>query len=121
MATNVSKRMHSIRQILFIALLKTLANKHKRKANSIYRQYKAVTPEGTVLQVVVKRPNKEPLTATFGGFSTVRIPEGMGVTDFRPNLAWHKHANKRSEVVQRLLAGECELCGKRTGCGSPHP
>ena len=35
----------------------------------------------------------------------------MGVVDFRFALAWHKQANRCSEVVQRLLAGKCELCG----------
>jgi len=35
----------------------------------------------------------------------------MGVVDFRFESAWYKHSNRRSEVVQRLLAGKCELCG----------
>ena len=64
-----------------------------------------------VLQVVVERPDKEPLVATFGGIPFERNPDGMGVVDFSPELAWHRPANKRSDVVQRLLVGKCELCG----------
>jgi len=48
--------------------------------------------------------------ATFGGFRLKRIPDGMGVVDFWDVLAWNKPASKRSEVVQRLFAGKCELC-----------
>jgi hypothetical protein len=33
------------------------------------------------------------------------------VVDFRFEATWHQQANKRSEVVQRLLVGKCELCG----------
>ena len=34
-----------------------------------------------------------------------------GVVDFQFELAWFKHTSNRAEVVQRLLAGRCELCG----------
>ena len=39
----------------------------------------------------------------------------MGAVDFRFESAWHKPANQRSEVVQRLLVGKCELCGLEDG------
>ncbi len=112
MAPNVSVRMGRIRWILELSLTKTLGNKFKCGCSEIRKRYKVDTPEGKAPRVVKPRPNKGPLTATFGGFAVVRIPEGMGVVDFRPSVAWHQHANKRSEVVQRLLAGKCELCGK---------
>jgi len=112
MAVNVSRRMSRIRWILELSLTKTLASKFKCKCSEIRKRYRVDTPEGRAIQVVIKRPNKGPLTATFGGFRVERIPEGMGTVDFSPILAWHRHANKRSELVQRLLAGRCELCGK---------
>jgi group II intron reverse transcriptase/maturase len=115
MAGNVSKRIGHIHRILHIAMVKTLACKHKTKVSRILKRYTKDTPEGKVFQVTVRRKDKEPLTAMFGGFKTTRVPEGMGVVDFRPTMEWHRHANKRSEVVQRLLAGRCELCGKE-GC-----
>jgi len=112
MAVNVNKRMNRIRWILEKSLVKTLGNKFKCKGTDIRKRYEVDTPEGRILKVVVTRSNKEPLVAVFGGFAIVRVPFGMGVVDFQPSKAWHRHANKRSEVVQRLLAGRCELCGK---------
>jgi hypothetical protein len=92
-------------------LTKTLASKFKCKVSDIYERYAVNILDRKMLQVVIERPDKEPLVATFGGISFERIPEGMGVVDFRVESAWHKQASKRSEVVQRLLAGKCELCG----------
>lgn len=112
MAVNVSRRINTIGWVLKRSLVKTLACKHKTKVMSILKRYRVATPVGKILRAVVHRRNKEPLVAVFGGFAIERIPEGMGVVDFRPTLEWHRHANKRSEVVQRLLAGKCELCGK---------
>jgi group II intron reverse transcriptase/maturase len=111
MASNVSRRMNRVRRILETSLTKTLACKFKSKSSEIRKRYAVNTAAGAVLQVVIERPEKAPLVATFGGFALMRIPEGMGVVDFCPSLAWHQHASKRSEVVQRLLAGRCELCG----------
>jgi group II intron reverse transcriptase/maturase len=113
MAVNVGnkKRMTYLKWILETSLTKTLASKFKCKVSSIYRRYAANVLDRKVLQVVVKRPDKEPLIATFGGIPFERIPDGRGVVDFRFESAWFKQASKRSEVVQRLLAGKCELCG----------
>jgi group II intron reverse transcriptase/maturase len=113
MAINVgnTKRMTYLKQMLEISLTKTLACKFKCKVSDIYRRYAVKVLERKRLRVVIQRPDKEPLVATFGGISFERIPKGMGVVDFRFELAWHKPANRRSEVVQRLLAGKCELCG----------
>lgn len=112
MTVNVSRRMSRIHWMLKQSLVKTLANKYKTDCSSIHKRYTVETPEGKILRAVIRRPNKEPLTADFGGFAMVRVPEGFGVVDFDPNLAWHRHANKRTEVVQRLLTERCELCGK---------
>jgi len=111
LAFNVSRRMQLVRYILYTAMVKTLAGKHKTKCKVMRRKYTVVTPEGKKFRVVLARRNKEPLTAEFGGFAMVRIPEGMGAVDFDATIAWQRHTNRRSEVVQRLLAGKCELCG----------
>lgn len=111
MAVNVSRRVNYIRQILEISLTKTLAHKHKCKVSRIYRKYKTTIKDCNALQVVITRKDKKPLVATFGGIPFVRVPDGMGVTDFSPIKAWYKPGSRRSEVIQRLLAGKCELCG----------
>jgi len=113
MAVNVGNRtrMSYLKWMLEKSLTKTLACKFRCKVSDIYRRYAVSVLDHKMLQVVVSRPDKEALVATFGGISFERIPAGKGVVDFRFASAWHRPANSRSEVVQRLLAGECELCG----------
>jgi hypothetical protein len=111
MATNVSKRMSCIKWVLETSLVKTLANKLKCRVTRIYGKYRADILDRKVLRVIIKRPDKKPLIAVFGGIPFERKPEGMGVRDFNLTKAWKQYASKRSEVVQRLMAGRCELCG----------
>jgi group II intron reverse transcriptase/maturase len=113
MAVNVSKqtRMFYVKWVLETSLTRTLARKYECKVSDIHRKYGVRVLDRKVLQVVVKRPDKEPLVATFGGIPFERIPDGMGVVDINPIVEWSRPANKRSEVVQRLFAGKCELCG----------
>jgi hypothetical protein len=109
MAVNVGNRtrMGRIKWVLGMSLTKTLAYKHKCSVNSIYARHRVDTLDGAALRVVVERPGKESLVATFGGIPFERNPEGMGTVDFRFEKAWF---SQRLEVVQRLLAGKCELC-----------
>jgi hypothetical protein len=115
MAINVGtrKRMSYVRWILETSLTKTLAVKHRCSVSEIHRRYRAEILGRKALRVVVERPGKEPLIATFGGFPFERIPEGMGVTDIDPAVTWFWHNTGRSEVVKRLVAGRCELCEAR--------
>jgi len=110
MAVNVAGRMNRIKGILQTSLTKTLASKFRCRVSEIYRRYQVVFMERKELRVTIQRPGREPLVAVFGGFPLERIPKGMGVIDFRHGAAWFKPGGKRSEVVQRLLAGKCELC-----------
>jgi hypothetical protein len=114
MAVNVSHRMSYIKRILETSLTKTLASKLKCKVTEIYKKYQTTLelPEGPikVLRVIIERPDKEPLVAIFGG-SFKRIPTGLGTSDFDFDVAWFSPGSKRSEVVQRMLYGKCELCG----------
>jgi len=112
MANNVSKpgRMGYIRQIVTISLLKTLAYKLKCSVNRICKMYKVVVADRKMFRVIIERPDKPPLIATFGGFPIKRIPNGLGTKELTVDKSWWLPANNRSEVVQRLLAGKCELC-----------
>jgi group II intron reverse transcriptase/maturase len=113
MAVNVSSttRMAYLKWILETSLTKTLAAKFRCSVTEIYRRYQVVVLDRKVLQVVIRRPDKEPLVATFGGIPFERIPEGRGAIDFSFEQAWFAPGDNRSEVVKRLLAGKCELCG----------
>jgi hypothetical protein len=105
--------LHCLGQLKWVmetSLTQTLAKKLKTSRTEIYRRYRArlQTEQGTyaVLQVTVDRgPDRLPLTAHFGGVSLcwnkwVKISD-----DIEP--IW----NKRSEVIERLMAQKCELCG----------
>jgi len=77
----------------------------------VYKKYGAKLKEGEKeykgLQVIIPKPDKskKPLVATWGGIS---LKWDIGATlDEQPP----KHYNNRTELVQRLLADFCELCG----------
>jgi group II intron reverse transcriptase/maturase len=115
MATNVGHRMNGVKWILETSLTKTLASKLRCSVMSVYKKYRAVLLDRKVLQVVIQRPGKEPLVAVFGGFAFERNPEGKTGVDFQFWQNWNFHVTPRAEVVQRLLAGRCELesCGRK--------
>jgi group II intron reverse transcriptase/maturase len=115
MATNVSKRMQPVKWILETSLCKTLASKYRVSVNTIRSRYRVVNAEPVTYRVVIDRTDKEPLIATFGGIRLERKPEGLGTTDFLHEQAWFGPGGNRSEVVQRLLAGKCELCETTDG------
>jgi hypothetical protein len=92
------------------SLTKTLAKKFKTTRTKIYRRYRAhlQTEQGTytVLQATIDRgPDKPPLTAHFGGVS-LRWNQWVKISDDIMPI-W----SKRSEIVERLMAQKCELCG----------
>jgi hypothetical protein len=113
MATNVAGRMNRVKYILETSLTKTLAHKHRVTVTQVYAKYGGLNKVDNLktIQIIVPRPNKEPLLAIFGGFPLKRKPDGMGVMDFRPDVAWFAPGNRRTEIVQRLLSDKCELCG----------
>jgi hypothetical protein len=112
-------RLWRLHRVMELSLVQTLADKFKTCVIRIYRKYQKTVevPHGTqkVLEVIVDRdPKKKPLVARFGGIE----------------LRWQKHAilndypkevfSVRSEVVQRLLAQKCELCGAEETCQVHH-
>jgi Type II intron maturase len=112
-------RLWPVHRVMPWSLAKTLANKHRTSVNTIFHTYRATgaTPPGPlrVLEVQHARgEGKPPLIARCGGLA----------------LRWHRHGvrtekpkevyGQRSEVVQRLLAQTCELCGAQEPCEVHH-
>ncbi len=107
--------MHTLKKLKWVmetSLTKTLAHKFKVTVSKIYEKYGAeLEVDGKKykgLQVVIPREEKKPLVATWGG-----IPLSWDIKATlkeKPTVIW---ANERSELVQRLLAEVCELCGSR--------
>jgi AI2M/AI1M-like, HNH endonuclease/Type II intron maturase len=99
-----------LKRVMELSLAQTLAHKFKTSRAAIFRRYKTTrtTPDGTyrVLEVVIERgPDQPPLTTYFGGIS-LRWNKWVSISDIVEPI-W----SGRSEVVQRLLAQQCEICG----------
>jgi len=105
-------RLGRLKYVMEQSLTKTLAHKYRISVPQVYRRYRAVldTEHGPRrgLQVTVDRDGKPPLVAQWGGISLARDTTPRPLND-DPARVW----SARSEIVQRLLADECELCGSR--------
>ena len=114
--------LHTLSRLKWVAgqsLTKTLVNKFRLCRREIYRRFRRVltTPEGTykVLMVTVDRgPRKKPLVAYFGGIS-LHWNAWAKIGD-TPTMIW----SGRSELLQRLLANQCELCESKDNIGVHH-
>jgi group II intron reverse transcriptase/maturase len=94
------------------SLLKTLAGKHRSTVTKMARKYKTTveTSHGRrkCLQVRVQRENKKPLVAQFGGIPLIRNQEAI-LVDRQPQPVM----TNRSELLRRVFADTCELCGSQ--------
>jgi group II intron reverse transcriptase/maturase len=112
-------RLWRVHRVMQRSLVKTLAEKYRISVNKVYRQYRMTvpTPNGT-LQVLEVRHNrgkgKAPLVARFGGIE--RRWQRQAILNDQPKAVF----GSRSEVVQRLLAQVCELCGAEDTCEVHH-
>lgn len=96
------------------SLTKTLARKFRISVPAVYRRYRTTlqTEHGPRqgLQVSIERgDDRPPLVAQWGGISLARRTTAVPLNDDPPSI-WNSH---RSEVVKRLLADTCELCGSQ--------
>ena len=101
-------RLHKVMEM---SLAKTLAAKHKATTRKMRRKYKSVveTEHGprVCLRVVKQQDNgKRPLVAQFGGIPLKRQRQAV-LVDQQPQ----RYRTDRNELVKRLLADECEMCG----------
>ena len=112
-------RLWRLQQVMKLSLAKTLAKKYKISVNTVFRRYQntIATPNGRckVIQTIVHRAgNKQPLEAHFGGIE-LRWKEYVKLND-QPKAVY----SGRSDLLQRLLADECELCGSKEKCEVHH-
>ena len=108
LASNVSW-LNKLKYVMQLSMLKTLAHKHKASVKEMMLKYMttASTENGPrrSIEVVLPRDGKRPLIARFGGIS-LRRKERMVVRDVSPYTA-----SMRNELLVRLLAEQCEVCG----------
>ena len=112
LAYDLSNRLDRLRWVMEVSLTKTLAHKLRISVTQVYRRYQATihTERGPykVLKVVVERGEKRPLVAQWGGISLAWDKDA--VLDEMPYRVWN---DSGVELLQRLLADQCELCGSR--------
>lgn len=101
--------LYTIKGAWTASLVKTLAAKHKRKTGWVYAKYKSISTFGiTTIKVVVPREGKKPLIAEFG-------PKPIHYQRTIPNIEderqWLRY--NRTQLLDRLLAETCELCGSQ--------
>ena len=110
LAHNVS-HFGRLKWVMQQSLTKTLAAKHKTTRSKAVQRYKSTVQtehgERACLEVVKERDNgKRPLVAQFGGIPLKRKRQAV-LVDQQPQ----RYRADRVELIQRLLADECELCG----------
>lgn len=105
--------LHTLKRLKWVmerSLVKTLAHKLKISVPQVYKKYEAdLVVEGKRykgLRVSIPRPEKPPLVATWGGIPLIWDSEAT-LEEKPPTI----YSGQRSELVQRLLANTCELCG----------
>jgi group II intron reverse transcriptase/maturase len=105
-------RMSKLRWVMERSLTRTLANKHKTTTKQMRDKYQSTieTPYGPMkcLKAIVERGEQRPLTAYFGGIPLRRQREAV-LYDQVPRMV----EGTRSELVKRLLADTCEMCGTK--------
>ena len=107
-------RLGRLHYVMERSLTKTLARKYRITVPQVYQRFRAVldTEHGPRrgLRVTVDRGGgKKPLVAQWGGISLARDLTPTVLNDAPPKI-W---SGRRSELVQRLLADTCELCGSQ--------
>ncbi|MEU8695016.1 reverse transcriptase domain-containing protein [Streptomyces sp. NPDC048665] len=111
-------RLYRLQWVMETSMLMTLAAKHRSSVAKMARKYKVkiATPYGprTCFEARVERDGRKPLVGRFGGIPLRR--QKMAILADRQTVPV---SVKRKELVTRLLAGRCELCG-RTGAMEVH-
>ncbi|MCA1851091.1 MAG: group II intron reverse transcriptase/maturase [Beggiatoa sp.] len=114
-------RLGLLRWIMERSLTKTLGHKNKTSVTKVWHRYRATwqTPAGPRrgLQVKVERgAGKRPLVARWGGVSLARRTTRVVLKEDLPAI-WRK---RPAELVDRLMAGRCELCQAHTDVETHH-
>lgn len=116
------RQLAKLKYVMEISLTKTLANKFRTKVTEIYKKYKADrTVDGFTYKVLrVEVPAKNGTRYIhWGGITLKVIKPGSEPIDDHIGIRNYV-ANSRTDLVQRLQANECEICGSLEKCDVHH-
>jgi group II intron reverse transcriptase/maturase len=112
-------RLNYVRHIMEISLVKTLAHKLKTTVKKIYRKYRTNRMvDGLQYKVLrVDVPTKKGTRSIYwGGIPLRTVKACTGELDDNRYVSYEY----RSDLIQRLKANECELCGSTKDCEVHH-
>ena len=112
--------LSSVKHTMQIALVKTLAQKLNISVSKVYQRYRGVQTvndyEYRTLQVKVPTRNGD-RTFIWGAIPLhVMKPGNTPIADTKYVMFW----KSRSDLITRLLADTCELCGSHENCQVHH-
>jgi group II intron reverse transcriptase/maturase len=106
--------LNHLRWVMETSMLKTIAHIHQTTVTKTARRLKAeVYHRGRNMrcyEVKLERPDKDPLVARFGGIRLTTDPF-LRLMDVFEDIDYT--SAPRSELITRLLADTCELCGSQ--------
>ena len=104
--------LRKLQWIMSSSLMKTLACKHKTSVAKICAKYKKTVklPQGLrkCVEITVSVEGKKSLVARFGG---IQLKRNLKATIL--DLPTNRKPAFRNELIKRLLASECEICGAK--------
>jgi group II intron reverse transcriptase/maturase len=117
-------RFGKLKYVMEIALVKTLAHKFRISVRSIYRKYRTTAEvEGRTYRVLqVEVPTEKGARLFHWGGIPLRVSsiDHDPVNDKRADFDSFQFLEKRSDIVTRLRANTCEVCGKQDNCQVHH-
>lgn len=117
-AVDVS-HLGSLKNIMQQSLVKTLAHKFKISVSKIYRKYRGtqVVNDFTYKTLQVTIPTTKGTRTIYWGAIPLRTQNAINqpLRDFQDTRYGHS-----TDLVQRLLADECEICSSQENCEVHH-
>ena len=119
-AANIGKALNRVRWDCMESARKTLSAKHRIGSPIVsHRRYrhKGNTHEWSHIRVTIEREGKKPLVTKCGETPLRTRKTDYAIGDKLPPKVTF---NSRSELVTRLVKGECELCGHHADLEAHH-
>lgn len=111
LAGNIAYEIGQVRWVMMQSMVKTLKRNSNISVRSIYGRYYCLSERTGQkhFRVEIPREDKPPLIATFGEELLKPNPNAY----IRDNRSFEYQVRPDRQLVQRLLADKCELCGQQ--------
>jgi group II intron reverse transcriptase/maturase len=107
-------RWSKLKYVMETALTKTLAHKYKLTVSQVYKRYRSKkTIDGQAYKILlVEVPTEKGVREIYWGAIPLKVvaPGSETIEDTKHRIQW---TNVRSDLITRLQANTCELCGSQ--------